>query len=188
MRRPARAAIVGIVLLVPGVFLLARAGWVHAKGAAGELLIDRALTATLKDGMPRRPWSWADMHPVARLEVPRLGVTRPNLSNASGSALAFGLGHVSGTAFPGVVAGHRDSWAAFLADVKIGDELTVTTHEQAVRYRVVRTEVVRYDTAPRGDGLALVTCWPFHGLLHSPWRFVVHCEKGDSRRFPLTSR
>jgi len=175
VRRPARAAMVGILLLVPGGFLLARAAWVQAKGAAGEILIGRALDATLQDGVARPPWPWADMHPVARLEVPRLGITRPILSNASGSAMAFGLGQVSGTGLS-IVAGHRDSWAAFLADVKIGDELTVTTHEGPVRYRVVGTEVVRFDAAPRGGGLALVTCWPFHGLLHSPWRYVVHCE------------
>ncbi|HEX4826422.1 MAG TPA: sortase [Candidatus Polarisedimenticolaceae bacterium] len=197
MRRPARAAIVGILLLLPGGFLLARAGWVHAKGAVGEVLIGRALDATLEDGVPRKPWSWADMVPVARLDVPRLGVSRPILSNASGSALAFGLGRVSGTGLS-IVAGHRDSWAAFLEDVKVGDELTVTSHERQVRYHVVGAEIVRYDTALRGDGLSLVTCWPFDGLLHSPWRYVVHCEPegtasetrtAEFRKLsPLTSR
>jgi sortase A len=130
MKRPVRAMVVGAVLLLPGSMLLARAGWVAAKGAVGGVLIDRALAATLADGVARAPWRWADMHPVARLRVPRLGVARPVLSNASGSAMAFGIGHVDGTSEPGahgtcVLAGHRDSWAAFVFDLKAGDEVAL---------------------------------------------------------------
>ena len=40
------------------------------KGVAG-ILIDRAFETHLKDGLPHRPWSWADTYPIARLEVPR---------------------------------------------------------------------------------------------------------------------
>jgi sortase A len=100
MTRSARVALVGALFLVPGAFLLARASWVEATGAVGEALIRRALAATLEDGIVRRPWSWADMHPVARLTVPRLSIERSVLSNASGPALAFGIGHVDGTAQP----------------------------------------------------------------------------------------
>jgi sortase A len=187
MTRTARAAVIGAMLLVPGSFLLARAGWVAAKGALGELLIHRALAATLKDGRARRPWSWAGMHPVAELTVPRLGIERAVLSNASGPALAFGIGHVDGTAGPGasgncVLAGHRDSWASFLEDLRVADEVVVTTSGRRVVYRVAATEVVRFDDArvlrDQGDDrLTLVTCWPFRGWLHSPWRYVVHAER-----------
>jgi sortase A len=166
---------------------MARAGWVKAKGAVGEVLIHRALAATLKDGMSRRPWSWADMHPIARLTVPRLGIERPVLSNASGSALAFGIGHIDGTAGPAtagncVLAGHRDSWAAFLADLRVADELVVETPGRRATYRVAATSVVRFDDTrvlrdEDDDRLMLVTCWPFRGWLHSPWRYVVHAER-----------
>jgi sortase (surface protein transpeptidase) len=27
------------------------------------------------------------------------------------------------------------------------------------------------------DRLTLVTCWPFRGWLHSPWRYVVRAER-----------
>jgi sortase A len=156
---------------------------VKAKGAVGEVLIHRALNATLKDGQPRRPWSWADMHPVARLTVPRLGIERPILSNASGPALAFGIGHVDGTAAPGavgncVLAGHRDSWAAFLSDLRVTDTVVIDAPARHAVYRVTETAVVRSTDASVlrdvGDGrITLVTCWPFRGWLHSPWRYVV---------------
>jgi sortase A len=183
MKRATFAAFVGTTLLLPGSFLLARAGWVKAKGAAGEVLIHRALAATLADGRARPPWSWADMHPIARLTVPRLGVERPVLSNATGRALAVGIGHVDGTAVPSaagncVLAGHRDSWAAFLADLRVGDAVVLESFGRRTTYRVTSTAVVRYDDMrvlrdEGGDRLTLVTCWPFRGWLHSPWRFVV---------------
>jgi len=188
MTRTARAAVLGAILLLPGSFLVARAGWVKAKGALGVVLIDRALSATLEDGRMRRPWSWADMHPVARLSVPRLGVRRSVLSSATGPALAFGIGHVDGTAPPAgrghcVLAGHRDSWAAFLENLRVGDSVEVETHGRRASYRVISAAVVRFDDTSvldddGVDRLTLVTCWPFRGWLHSPWRYVVRAEPG----------
>jgi sortase A len=187
MKAKTGAAVVGVLLLLPGASLLARGGWVKAKGAVGEVLIDRALSSTLEDGKSRRPWSWADMHPVARLTVPRLAIERPVLSNASGSALAFGIGHLDGTAEPGatgncVLAGHRDSWAAFLADLGVGDDVVVDSPGRRDVYRVASTAVVRFDDGrvlrDEGDArLTLVTCWPFRGWIHSPWRYVVRGER-----------
>ena len=189
MSRRTRAALVAAVLLVPGSWLVARAAWVSAKGAVGEVLIHRALAATLDDGVARPPWSWADMHPVARLSVPRLAVERPVLSNATGSALAFGIGHVDGTAEPGapgncVLAGHRDSWASFLRDLRASDDVVVETPSGRAVYRVALTSVVSGDDGRvlRDDGrdrLTLVTCWPFSGWLHSPWRYVVTCYRSS---------
>jgi sortase A len=186
MKRTTRAAVAGVIVLLPGMFLLARASWVRAKGVVGEVLIHRALASTLKDGIARPPWSWADMHPVAALTVPRLAIERPVLSNASGSALAFGIGHVAGTAEPGasgncVLAGHRDSWASFLADLRVGDEVIIEAHTGRSAFRVASTQVVSFDDArvlrdEGDDRLTLVTCWPFRGWLHSPWRYVVRAQ------------
>ncbi|HJQ97520.1 MAG TPA: class D sortase [Candidatus Polarisedimenticolaceae bacterium] len=179
MSRRRGALLLGTALLLPGAALLARAGYVRAKGAVGVILIDRALTATLADGVERRPWSWADMQPIARLRVPRLGVERAVLSNASGSAMAFGLGRIDGTS---VIVGHRDSWAGFLEDVAVGDEVVLETHEGRTTYRVADLRVARFDdrSVPvdaSPDRLVLVTCYPFRGWLHSPWRYVVRCER-----------
>ena len=185
MNRSRSIALAGAALLAPGLFLLTRAGWMEAKGALATVLIDRALEANLIDGQARSPWAWADMHPMARLTVPRLSVERPILSNASGPTLAFGLGHVDGTAAPAssgnsVIAGHRDSWASFMADLRTGDEIVVEAPGRRVVYRVASTAIVQYDDArvldDTGQQLTLVTCWPFRGWLHSPWRFVARCN------------
>jgi sortase A len=170
-----------------GATLLGTEAWLSAKAWLASRLIERAWAAHLADGGVHRPWSWADVHPVARVEVPRLGVVRTVLSGATGGTLAFGLGHVDGTARPGTdghcaIAGHRDSWAAFLRDVAVGDEIVVTTQAGTEHWRVTATRIVAAeDTSvlqPVGSPrLSLVTCYPFTGLTRSPWRFVAICER-----------
>jgi sortase A len=149
-------------------------------------LIDRAYQAHLEDGRVHRPWDWADTHPLARLEVPRLNVRRIVLAGATGGSMAFGPGHVDGSALPNrpgncALAGHRDSWFAFLEELRVGDELLLATRSATRRYRVTdlavhsmwNAEVLRPTPEPR---LTLITCFPFHGLLRSPWRYVAVCE------------
>ena len=65
---------------------------------------------------------------------------------------------------------------------RTGDEIVVEApRDRTLRYRVVSTAVVHFDDGrvlhdTAGDRLTLVTCWPFRGWLHSPWRYVVRCE------------
>jgi sortase A len=173
-------------LLASGLLLGERA-WLSAKARLAAALVDAAFRQHLLDGAAHRPWSWADTHPVARLEVPRLGVRRTVLEGASGSSLAFGPGHVDGTAAPNargncVLAGHRDSWFAFLSRLTLGDQLRLRTRQGEVRYEVTWAGVVsmwdRDTTAASTDRrLTLVTCYPFDGLTESEWRFVVRCRE-----------
>jgi sortase A len=178
--------VVAAACVVLGGLLLAEQGWIAAKAAVARQLIDRAFAAHLRDGRDHRPWSWADTHPMARLSVPQLGVERTILSGASGASLAFGPGHVDGTARPNaagncVVAGHRDSWFAFLEDLRAGDELVLETRDGVRRYRVVTTAVHsmwdgEVSAGTMATRLTLVTCYPFGALTGSDLRYVVVAE------------
>jgi len=97
------------------------------------------------------------------------------LAGADGRAIAFGPGHMHGTALPGlpgnsVIGGHRDTHFAFLRDLKRGDALTVHRGDGTRRhYRVNDMQVVDKNDVylARADGptrLTLVTCWPFRAL------------------------
>ena len=184
----------GLLLLVPGGLLLGRHGYVEAKAALAQHLIDRALEAHLRDGRPHRPWAWADTCPIAVLEVERLGVRRVVLRGATGESLAFGTGHVDGTALPNarghtVLAGHRDRGFAFLRDLRPGDRLSVRTAEAVRDYVVDGTRVVAAtDVAVIADTpedrLTLLTCYPFGGLLPSPVRFVVTAARPQGPTCP----
>jgi len=184
-RWPDVLAVAATGLVVLGASLLAEQGWLELKARLAGRLIDRAFAAHLDDGRAHRPWRWADTHPLARLEVPRLDLRRTVLAGASGSSLAFGPGHVDGTAAPNesgncVVAGHRDSWFGFLADLRPGDELSLRTRGGTRRYHVtglaVHHESDLRALEPTGETrLTLITCYPFDGLRRSALRYVVSC-------------
>ena len=179
-----------LLLLTGGGFFIFEQAWLTIKASIAEHWIEAAFEAHLEDGAPHRPWSWADTHPVARLEVPRLGLRRTVLSGASGSSLAFGPGHAHGTAPPNargncVLAGHRDSWFAFLEELRVGDDIQLQTPGATRRYAVIGVEIVSmWDPGPTSDSaetrLTLITCYPFGGLTTSPWRYIVHCAPRDA--------
>ncbi|MCB1036954.1 MAG: class GN sortase, partial [Acidobacteria bacterium] len=160
-----------LFLLATGALCLWQGGWIYAKAILAQVLIGRSW-AQAEGGPASPPWPWADTYPVARLSAPRLGRSTFVLAGSSGRTLAFGPGHVAGTALPGetgnaVVGGHRDTHFSFLRDLRAGDELMVerVPGESSV-YRVEDVRVVDYrDTtslAPAGDRwLTLVTCYPF---------------------------
>jgi len=176
-------AAVALAALVTGGGLLLRHGYIEAKALLAHALIDRALEAHLRDGRPHRPWGWADTYPIGVLEVDRLGVRRDILAGASGSTLAFGVGHVDGSAPPNgrgraVLAGHRDREFAFLRDLVPGDLLRLRTARRTRLFVVEEAAVVRRDDQgplepSDTDRLSLVTCYPFGGLTRSPLRYVV---------------
>jgi sortase A len=186
-------ALPALALLCAGGALCGERIALAGKAQVARHLIDRAFAAHLEDGAAHRPWRWADTWPIARLDVPRLGVRRVILAGATGATLAFGPGHVDGTALPGtpgnvVLAGHRDSWFAFLADLRPGDELLLHSRAGVERYTVERLEVrdahdavvLLPAAAPR---LTLVTCWPFDGfgaLVPGTRRYVVTCLRTGS--------
>lgn len=182
-RRALRLA--AAALLAAGVWEVTGAGYVHAKAFAAQQLLDAAWQRTRAGANAARPWPWADTWPVARLVAPRLGVARIVLADASGRSLAFGPGHLPGTALPAsegnsVIAAHRDTHFAFVRELAVGDVLLVEPPAgPPVRYRVEGMRVTSADDAgvvlDRGDArLTLVTCWPFGAVSPgTPWRYVV---------------
>lgn len=176
---------VAVLLVALGVWHVAAGAYVHAKALAAQELLAIAWQRTRAGEAVVRPWPHADSWPVARLAVPRLGVRQIVLADASGRSLAFGPGHLPGTALPGaagntVLVAHRDTHFAFLRELLPGDEVRIETARGDLRrYRVAASRVTRADdvavTAGRGEArLTLVTCWPFDALQPgTPWRYVV---------------
>lgn len=114
-----------------------------AKAALAQHLLARAWDEARAGGTEPRPWSWADTHSVARLTVPNLGIDQLVLAGASGRVMAFGPGHHPGTAPPGasgntVISGHRDTYFAFLADLRTGDRIALESADGKQRnFRVI---------------------------------------------------
>jgi len=176
---------VAAILAVAGMWLTCGGFYIHAKAVLAQVLLERAFAAELSSGTTVKPWPWADTWPVARIGVPRLGVSAIALASSSGQAMAFGPGHLSDTPEAGedgiaVYAAHRDTHFAFLGRVVTGDTVVVTRRDGTVaRFRVTDARVVRWnasgiDPAAPGRQLALVTCWPLDAVLQGPLRYVVY--------------
>ncbi len=182
-----RRLILPLAIALVGVLLFGHGAVIHAKAIVAQVLLERAFRQTIATGRPIKPWSWADTVPVARIEIRRLGVSTIALAGSSGQALAFGAGHVEGTAEPGepgiaVYSAHRDTHFRFLRDVRTGDEIEVTRRDgRTFRYRTDSARVVRFDASgidPVTDGseLVLSTCWPFDALTPGPERYILHAR------------
>ena len=181
----ARRWLVRGAVLAPAIAGLALAGdglWMAAKAELGQVLLQRAWN----DG-GREPWPGADIRPLARIAAPALGLEAVVLDSASGKAMAWGPGHVRGTALPGApglsaIAGHRDSHLAFLGELGPGAELLVERGGRTHRFRISGAQVVDSRTwrFPADQGgpprLAISTCWPLDAATPGPLRLVVWAE------------
>ncbi len=184
-RRRALAVGLGLALVVAGAGLAGRGGAIHAKAWLAQALMASAWQRTLAGERRVRPWPWADTWPIARLVVPSLGVDLYVLSEASGRGLAFGPGHLPGTAAPGnpgasVIAGHRDTHFRFLADLAPGTPIVLETADgRRLEYRagpgVITDQArIRLDLDGPESSLVLATCWPFDAVVPGgPARYLV---------------
>jgi sortase A len=178
-----------IALVIGGVSQVAAAGWIHAKALLAQHLIASAWAQARDGGTSPRPWPWADMRPIARLQVPSRGIDLYILDVASARALAFGPAHVGGTAAPGsagnaVIVAHRDTHFAFLRDLAPEDEITVElARGPAARYRVREVTIVdkgesRLLDPADSPQLTLITCYPFDAVQPGTrMRYVVIAER-----------
>jgi sortase A len=175
---------VTITCLTAAAFLAVSAAWIPVKAEVAQMLLLQAWKRARLNGASAKPWPWADTWPIARLRVPRHGIDAIVLAGASGSALAFGPGHVDGTAPPGqcgtcVLSGHRDTHFGFLARLRLGDILELEASDGRVqRFAVRSTHILRRADLFVEDGgedvLILTTCYPFDAVVPGgPLRFVV---------------
>jgi sortase A len=176
------------VLAVTGTLAFGQGTWIYAKAGLAQVLLQSAWQRERATGAPAKPWPWADTHPVARLSAPGQGADVLVLAGASGRTLAFGPGHLDGSALPGdsgnaVITAHRDTHFRFLKNIAPGDELQIERADGATRhFRIRRAYVADYRALklPRDTDvptLTLVTCYPFDALNPGgPLRYVVVAE------------
>ncbi|HEY3180469.1 MAG TPA: class GN sortase [Casimicrobiaceae bacterium] len=188
IRRRTAISIIALSLLVAGGAVFASGAYLYTKAHVGQWLLHRAWTQMQATGNATRPWPWADTRPVARLIAPKQRVDLLVLAGGSGRTLAWGPGHLDGSAAAGlpgnaVLSAHRDTHFRFLARVAIGDRLIIERADgRHIAYRIrditiadARTLTITRDT--ERPTLTLVTCYPFDELVPGgPLRYVVTAE------------
>jgi sortase A len=123
---------------------------------------------------------------IGTLEVARLNFSALVAEGDDASTLRAAIGHLPDTPLPwssgnSALAGHRDVQFRPLRNIRLGDEITLTTSRGTFRYRIRETKIVQPDDlsvlAPTtGRTLTLITCYPFVYIGHAPKRFIVHAD------------
>jgi sortase A len=124
---------------------------------------------------------------IGRLEIPRLKLAVMVREGADESTLRRAVGHIPGTALPGVIgnvglAGHRDTFFRALRNIRADDTIELQTTSGTYRYlvnstRIVTPRDVSVLKASGGETLTLVTCYPFYYVGSAPKRFIVHATQ-----------
>ncbi|MFT6301775.1 MAG: sortase A [Granulosicoccus sp.] len=164
------------------------AGWIYGKAAVAQLLLENAWRKSLVVAAPHRPWSWADIRTVARLDIVDTNKSFIVLSDASGEAMAFGPGLVGGNTLKATqntiaIGGHRDTHLSFLEHLPIGAHINLQNAAGLfLRYELVdktvldsRSQSIKISkTTP---GLVLITCYPFNTRqTGGPYRLVAKAK------------
>jgi len=176
-----------VLLVILAMALMVNALWIPIKGKLSQYLIRISWQHYEKTGDVIKPWPWADTHPIAMMSFPRLEESIVILNGGDETTLAFSAGAITpfnqpNTVMPFVVAGHRDSHFVFLANIELGDLISVKDKiGQNKQYRVVATTIVdaiqHAELALAHETLTLITCYPFNGLgSDSSQRFVITAQ------------
>jgi len=124
----------------------------------------------------------------ATLKIPSLGISKPVYFGDTLSILKYGVGHYSGSYFPGeggsvVYMGHNTSdMLEDLPNIKIDDKITIETPYGTYNYLVYDTKIIyateiSYVPIQREkEILMLYTCHKMIGIGYSPKRFVVYAN------------
>lgn len=182
--KPSYRILLLVVLPLCGFWFIGQGTYIHAKAVFAQLLLETAWSETLNGQKEVKPWPWADTWPVARLSAPDLGISRIVLAGASGSSLAFGPGHLFGSATPGesgniIISGHRDTHFSFLEELKAGDHLQLQSDHNTASYQVTDIVIIdktKVDFIPTdlNNKLLLITCYPFDAIqAGGPLRYIV---------------
>ena len=177
--------IICISMFFIGSLMVGKSLYMSAKADLAQFLIGKAWQSRQADQPAAKPWPWADIHAIAKIEIPRLNITQYIMNDISGEALAFGAGHLPKTHLPAksghsMIAGHRDSHFEFLQFLSVGDNIIVTNYlgetktykvDASYQIDVRRDALVHY---PDHTGMTLITCFPFNNLANQgPLRWIV---------------
>ncbi|MCG3088284.1 class D sortase [Sporosarcina cyprini] len=128
---------------------------------------------------------------IGILQIPNLDKELPIVEGTDDIALKQGVGHYSGTVYPGekdqiLFSGHRDTVFTGLDNLQNGDSIIVKMAHGTFTYAIVGTEIVEENdetvirsTAPE-ELLTLSTCYPFRYIGNAPQRYVVYAKLVES--------
>ena len=127
------------------------------------------------------------------LRIDSLDVDLPLYYGDTLSILRNGVGHSSGSYFPGeggtivCMAHNTRGYLYYLSDIEIGDNIVITTTYGEFTYKVEETKIVpetQVDAVSVSHGeemLILYTCYPTNTFGHATKRFITYSKLVDAQ-------
>lgn len=124
----------------------------------------------------------------ATIEIPKIDVNLPVYFGDTLEILKKGVGHSSGSYFPGeggsiVYMGHNSTkMFRRFSELQIGNEIKVTTSYGEYNYKIYdmqlikETELDKLPIQKEKEILMVYTCYPFNNIGYATQRYVVYAE------------
>ena len=127
----------------------------------------------------------------ADIEIPKIDVNLPVYFGDTLEVLKNGVGHSSGSYFPGeggsiIYLGHNSKkiFRRF-SELQIGNEINVKTSYGEFKYKIYdmqlikETELDKLPIQKDKEILMIYTCYPFNNIGYTTQRYVVYAERND---------
>ncbi|HJF33029.1 MAG TPA: class D sortase [Sporosarcina psychrophila] len=184
---------VAVILLAVGLFLI---GYASVQLKSAQQLEKVALVQAkeelekqkIESSQPESSHpdlSFQNGQTIGILQIPIIQKELPIVEGTDDDALKQGVGHFTGTVYPGqkdqiLLSGHRDTVFTGLDKLQNGDTIIMEMQHGTFTYAVVDTEIVDENdttvirsTAPE-EMLTLSTCYPFRYIGNAPKRYIVY--------------
>ncbi len=124
----------------------------------------------------------------ARINIPKIDVDLPVYFGDTLEVLKKGVGHSSGSYFPGeggsiIYMGHNSKkMFRRFSELQIGNEIKVTTSYGEYNYKIYDMQLINetdFDKLPiqkEKEILMVYTCYPFNNIGYATQRYVVYAE------------
>lgn len=124
----------------------------------------------------------------ATIEIPKIDVNLPVYFGDTLDVLKKGVGHSSGSYFPGeggsiIYMGHNSKkiFRRF-SELEVNDEITIKTNYGEYKYKIYymqiikETELEKMPIQREKEILMVFTCYPFNNIGYTTERYVVYAE------------
>lgn len=187
--------VIPFFMLIFGVVIILSAGWsILADGLEiASILFNKPSVVisekqySINNSVINRPSIGEEF---ATLEIPDLNFKEAIYHGDSDMELRKGIGHFSGSTMPGengnvIISGHKHTFFRPIENIKVGNEVLVTTNYGTFKYKVSEIKIVsKNDTSElrvlNHERLTMYTCYPFRMLSGDAERMVVICDFVES--------
>jgi LPXTG-site transpeptidase (sortase) family protein len=182
---------IGFAFIFAGGLLTTFAGSRYVSGAAAqdrarrewdEIVAQSAYDQAVAATAPHNEVILRHGGPVARLQIPKIGLDEIVLEGIDDEAMNGGPGHYPGSPLPGgagnsIISAHRDRHFRNLGQLAVGDTVVTQSGARTTTWVIAKRKVVGKERPvlfpTKTATLTLTTCWPIRYFGTAPDRLIL---------------